>query len=87
MGEIEWELRCYEFKLKKREPEKSRRIKRYKSEGRLSMSRKPLLGRILVETESPEEFLRLAKVAGWTRALPHAKKQTFFVIDKSGYVY
>jgi len=28
MGEIEWELRCYEFELKKREPEKSRRIKR-----------------------------------------------------------
>jgi hypothetical protein len=27
MGEIEWELRCYEFELKKRETEKSRRIK------------------------------------------------------------
>jgi len=64
MGKIEWELRCYEFELKKREPEKSRRIKRYRSEGRLSMSRKPLLGRILVEIESPEEFLRLARVAG-----------------------
>jgi hypothetical protein len=64
MGEIKWELRCYEFELKKREPEKSRRIKRYRSEGQLSMSRKPLLGRILVEIESPEEFLRLARVAG-----------------------
>jgi len=27
MGEIERELRCYEFKLKKGKPERSRRIK------------------------------------------------------------
>jgi hypothetical protein len=27
MGEIEWELRCYEFELKKGKPERSRRIK------------------------------------------------------------
>jgi hypothetical protein len=51
------------------------------------MSRKPLLGRILVEIESPEEFFRLARMTGWTRVLLHTKKQTFFVIDKSGYVY
>jgi hypothetical protein len=53
MGEIEWGLRCYEFELKKRETEKSRRIKRYRSERRQNMNRKPLLGRILVEIESP----------------------------------
>jgi hypothetical protein len=51
------------------------------------MNRKPLLGRILVEIESPEEFFRLARMAGWARVLLHTKKQTLFVIDKSGYVY
>jgi hypothetical protein len=64
MGEIEWGLRCYEFELKKRETEKSRRIKRYRSERRQSMNRKPLLGRMFVEIESPEEFFRLARMAG-----------------------
>jgi hypothetical protein len=51
------------------------------------MSRKPLFGRILVEIESPKEFFRLARMAGWPRVLLRTKKQTFFVIDKSGYAY
>jgi hypothetical protein len=51
------------------------------------MSRKPILGKSLIELESPEELFRIAGAADWPAVLLHAKRRMLFAMVGTGYVY